>query len=385
VSVALVLSGGGARGAYEIGALSVLLPELERRGEQPRIVVGTSVGAFNAAFYAANVHRPLPEAMADGVRLWSEMRWRDVLGSVTSLRGLARLFSFSGQLLGLRRPRIRSLLDPAPLEPTLARAVSFERIARNIEAGQVQSAAVTATSAHTGRTVVFQAGGASPPRDELREIDYVAAPLDSANVRASGAIPGLFPAVHVPTPGRARGWYFDGGTRLNTPIKPALALGAERVVVIGLNSIAPAPPELAGEHRPDVFEGTAQIFQGLLIDRLVDDMRELAAENAPDQAGRRVPYVFVAPRQRDEIGAIAARVYNERFAGIRGLFRDRNLSILGRIVAGGDDAIHGELLSFLLFAPEFLGELIALGKEHAREWLAQQHDDGPWRTGPLPG
>ena len=202
VKVALVLSGGGARGAYEIGVLSVLLPELERRGEAPAIVVGTSVGAFNAAFYAANAHRPAAEAMADAARFWSEQRWRDVLGPVTSPRGLLRLGRYAAQLLGLRRPRIHALLDPAPLEGTLARMVSIEQLAQNVADGRVDAAAVTATSALTSRTVVFHAGGPDVPRDALRSIDYVAGPLRGDQVRASGAIPGLFPAVHVDAPER---------------------------------------------------------------------------------------------------------------------------------------------------------------------------------------
>src|SRR5204862_3860032 len=142
--------------------------------------------------------------------------------------------------------------------------------------------AVTATSAYSGRTVVFHAGGGTPPPDPVRQIDYVDTELRPEHVRASGAIPVIFPPVHVAVPERARGWYYDGGTRLNTPIKPALALGAERVVVIGLNSIARAPGDrLAAELRPNLFEGAAQIVQALLIDRLVEDVRELAEENLP--------------------------------------------------------------------------------------------------------
>jgi NTE family protein len=250
----------------------------------------------------------------------------------------------------------------------------------------VQAAAVTATSALSGRTVVFHAGGDSPGRDSVRQIDYVATGLTSEHVRASGAIPGLFPAVHVGAPARARGWYFDGGTRLNTPIKPALELGADRVVVIGLNAIADRPRELAGSHRPDVYEASAQVMHGLLIERLTDDMRELAAENVSDgDADRLIPYIFVAPQKRDELGAIAARVWREHYSGARGLLRDRDLALVGRFVAGGDDPVHGELLSLLFFAPEFARELIALGRKHAREWLTAPHEDGIWQTGPLPG
>jgi NTE family protein len=386
--VALVLSGGGARGAYEVGVLSELLPELEQRGETPRIVVGTSVGAFNTAFLAANAHRPAADALADGVRLWHELGWGDSLEPMGVLGAEPVRRRILAQVLGVRRTRIHALLDPTPLEATLARIVDFDQVERNVEGGALDSAAVTTTSALTGRTVVFHAGGESPEHDAVRQIDYVPTPLTSEHVRASGAIPGLFPAVHVGSPARARGWYFDGGTRLNTPIKPALELGADRVVVIGLNSIAPGPEQLAGPRRPDIYEASAQVMQALLIDRLSDDMRELAAENVPDGEGdgeRLIPYIFVAPQKRDEIGAIAARVWREHYSGARGLLRGRDVALLGRLVAAGDDAVHGELLSFLFFSPEFSRELIELGRRHARDWLAAPHEDGPWQTGPLPG
>jgi NTE family protein len=385
-TTALVLSGGGARGAYEVGALSELLPALEKRGEAPRIMVGTSVGAFNAAFIAANAHRPAREALDAGIEVWSELRWRDSLAPFGAFGDEPVRRRILAQALGVRRTRIHALLDPAPLEKTLARVVDFDKLARNVEEGALDAAAVATTSALSGRTVVFHEGGESPAHDPVRQIDYVATRLTSEHVRASGAIPGLFPAVHIGSPERARGWYFDGGTRLNTPIKPALELGADRVVVIGLNSIAPGPEELAGPHRPDVYEATAQIMQALLTDRLADDMRELASENVPDGDGERlIPYIFVAPQKRDELGAIAARVWRERYSGARGLLRDRDLALLGRFIAAGDDPAHGELISALLFSPEFAQELIELGRRHAREWLDAPHDDGPWRTGPLPG
>src|SRR4051812_13669799 len=384
MKVALVMSGGGGRGAYEIGVLSVLMPELERRGERPTIVVGTSVGAFNAAFVASRAHRPSGEALEEGVRYWHELVWGDSLEPIGAAGEQPARRRLLAQLLGVRRPRVHALLDPTPLKTTLERIVDFDQVARNVAGGPLESVAVTTTSALTGRTVVFHAGGERPEHDAVRQIDYVSTTLDGSHVLASGAIPGLFPAVHVDAPERARGWYFDGGTRLNTPIKPALELGADRVVVIGLNSIAPGPDQLAGPHRPDIFEASAQVMQALIIDRLSEDMRELAAENVPDgDDDKLIPYIFVTPQERDEIGAIAARVWTEHYAGVGGLVRDRDLSLLGRFVAGGDDAAHGELLSFLFFAPEFADELIALGKKHARDWLASNAE--VWRTGPLPG
>ena len=388
MSVALVLSGGGARGAYEVGALSVLLPELERRGERPTIVVGTSVGAFNAAFAAASAHLPAAEALDRGVREWSALSYGDVLEPLASHHELVRGLQYAGQVLGLQRPRVDSLLDPAPLRATLERLVSFRRLRSNVRDGLV-TVAVTATSALTRRTIVFHAGGETPQHDPVRGIDYVAAEVGPEHVRASGAIPALFPAVHLGLPRAARGWYYDGGTRLNTPIKPALALGdaaadpVDRVVVIGLNSIAAPPGPLAGDEHPDVFAGAGTLLQALLVDRLTEDMRELAASNEPGSGRRQIRYIFVAPGAHDRVGKVAARVYRSRYAGLRGLLRTRDTALLGRFVAGGDDALHGELLSFLFFAPEFLAELIELGQADARAWLREPRDDGPWQLGPL--
>jgi NTE family protein len=382
--VALVMSGGGARGAYEVGALSVLLPVLEERGQRPQIVVGTSVGAFNAAFVAGHAHRPAAQAIADGERIWSELRWRDVMAPLVSPRGLARSLRYLGRLLWVKQPRIDAILYPDALPATLSRMVSFEQLARNVEDSTLSAAAVTTTSAHTSRTVVFHAGGPKVERDRVRGIDYVGAPLTGEHVLASGSIPGLFPASHVDTPERARGWYFDGGTRLNTPIKPALELGADRVVVVGLNSVARGPDEIAGEYRPDLFEGAAQILQALLIDSLEQDVRELAEENLPGQEARRIPYIFVTPRERHGIGELASTIWRRRYSGIRGFLRDRDISTLGRFTAAGNGPVHGELMSFLFFAPEFTRALIELGREDARQWLAQEHDDGPWQVGPLP-
>jgi NTE family protein len=384
MSVALVLSGGGARGAYEIGALSVLLPELERRGERPIVLVGTSVGAFNCAYLAARAHVPAQQLVDEALPLWSSFRHRDVLAPIASGSALGRTALYVRQLLGLGGPRIDALLDPEPLPRTLARIVSFGEIRDNVDARRV-TLAVTATSAYSGRTVVFHAGGGAPPPDPVRQIDYVDTDLRPEHVRASGAIPVIFPPVHVPIPERARGWYYDGGTRLNTPIKPAVALGADRLVVIGLNSTARVSGDrLADERRPNLFEGAAQIVQALLVDRLVEDVRELAEENLPGHDERRIPYMFVAPRGRESIGEIATEVYRERYAGLRGLLRDRDLSLLGRFVAGGDSPLNGELLSALFFAPEMLSRLIELGRVDAEAWLSEEHEEGIWQVGPLP-
>lgn len=389
--VALVLAGGGARGAYEVGALSVLFPALDEAGLRPRIVVGTSVGAVNGVYFASRAHEPVEQVTADGEAIWRDLSWDQVARPLASPGAVERLALYLGEIAGLPGAEVPALLDPAPLADTLPRRVAFEQIHRNVADGGLDAAAVVGTSALTSRSVVFHDGGDPPDHDQIRGIDYVGTPLAAEHVRASAAIPGLFPAVRVERPGPAAGWYFDGGTRLNTPIKPALALGADRVVIVALNSVAPAPEQLAGSDRPDALEGAAQLIQAVLVDPLVHDVRTLAMVNELVAAGgpgdvagrRRVPYVFVAPRERNAIGKVALRVFRERFSSPRGALRSPNVALLGRLLASGRDAAHGELLSYLFFDGEFADALIELGRLDARRWLEEQHDDGLWQLGQL--
>jgi NTE family protein len=396
-----VLAGGGARGAYELGALAALLPVLQARRERPRVIVGTSVGALNAAFLAAMADHPVDEVVARGAEIWTSLGFDDVLAHLGSPSALRRLARYVGQFLGVPGARLDALLDPTPLRATLARIIEFDAIERNVAGPELHAAAVVSTSALTSRSVVFHRGGGRPRRDDKRGIDYVdagAGGLTEEHVRASSAIPGAFPSVHVGTPELARGWYVDGGTRLNTPIKPALALGAERVIVIALNAIG-APAEsgqsepIAGEQKPDALAGAAQLLQAVLVDPLANDVATLATINrlvarraVGDDAKRRhkrqVPYIFIKPAERDAIGRLAQQVFDEHYAHLGDARRARDLAFLGRAVAGGSDPAHGELLSYLFFAPELARELIALGRADAERWLAAAHDDGPWEIGP---
>ena len=130
--IGLVLAGGGARGAYEIGALSVLLPWLEgEHGQRPDVVVGTSVGALNTAYIAAHAHQPTADVVAEGVRIWSEIEYSDVLAPLVSPGEISTVLRLAGSfVLGGVSPL--SLLDPAPLEATLERLIEFPRIRRNV-------------------------------------------------------------------------------------------------------------------------------------------------------------------------------------------------------------------------------------------------------------
>jgi NTE family protein len=404
--VGLVLGGGGARGAYTSGVLSVLLPELK---DQVSVIVGTSAGALVASYLMANWHRPSEETVEQGLRFWRDLRFGDVCAPLVALGGAARFMRYVGEFLPVRSMHGSSILHPEPLPRTLARLVDFDQLGENIREHQV-ALGVVAAPAYGNRSVVFHQGGVPRRReDPLRGIEYVATPnLGIEHMLASSAIPALFPAVHVTNPEPAAGWYYDGGSRLNTPIKPALWLGAKRVIVIALNSVAPSrtPPRA---HQPDFYVGAAHLLHAALGDPLAQDIRTLANTNAliaarlnapngrsrnhrrtalrlrpdgPAEPVEPVPYIFIAPEDPLAIGAIARRVYVEHYrrpwnGGARDLW------LLGNILDADADAIHGELLSYLFFAGEFAEELIQLGQADAQRWI-DEHPRGLWQLDPLP-
>ena len=201
-TIGIVVSGGGARGAYEFGALEVLAPVLD---EPAQIVVGASAGGLGAADLAADAHR-----RARGGRT----RWRGGVARVeiggrhrpaVSPRELARVLLYGLELLGIGVPGPPSLLDTSPQPKTVAALIDFEQLARNVEDGTLAAVAVVATAYATARSVVFHHGGESPASDNQRGIDYVATRLAVEHVQASSAIQSLFPAVRV-----EERWYGDG-------------------------------------------------------------------------------------------------------------------------------------------------------------------------------
>lgn len=384
-----MLAGGGARGAYEAGVLEVLAPELARRGQAPDILVGTSIGALNSAFLAARAHEPLPQVAQAAVEMWSELGWSDALRPLVSGPELRRLLSAGAMVAGLPGWHLPGLVDPSPLRRTLTRMVSFERLARNVMDGSLTAAAVVATSYASTRSVVFHHGGVPPAADPARGIEYAATPILPEHVLASAAIPGAFPAVEVSRPRELAGWYSDGGVRLNAPLAPALALGAGRVIVIGLNSSVTPPGR---ELRPDALDGLAQLAQVALSDQLADDVDTLATVNeslpsrttaAKSGGRRRVPYIFIAPEDRLEIGRLARSVYARHYGGLDSLLRGSSVALLGRFLNARRGPVHGELLSYLFLAREFIGELIELGRRDGERWLQTSHDSGLWQVGRL--
>ena len=359
----IVLSGGGARGAYQVGVLRYLGRRLGDR--RPSILTGVSAGAINTGFLASHLG-DLNAATRDLKEKWAELRTRDVMQSdpltmgFIVLRWIATLASGGSRLA----PRARSLVDNRPLEHYLSGLVDPERIQKNVENDRLRAAAVTATSYQTGRTVTFVQGEEDlrmwrrPQREARREH------LTLDHVLASAAIPLLFPAVQL-----GDGHYGDGSVRQTAPLAPAIHLGARRILAVSSRY----PRDVEEARRPSV-EGYPPIAQigGVLanssfLDTLETDARWVRRVNRlvskiPEEERRRerlqeIDLLVLRPSR--DLGRLAAEYERELPRTLR--FLTRGL--------GTRESDSPDLVSYLLFERGYLRHLIELGERDAeRQW-----------------
>ena len=396
--MALVLDAGGARSAYQVGALEVLLPALAERGLRPRLLIGTSAGALLTAALSATAHLEPEEQMA---------RLRSMLGQTTKqnvMRPLWRqvpevLARYTSETFGLSRFRLRGLFGSQPLAQTLAQSIDWEALHRNVEEGVVEAAAVVAASVRTGRVIVFTESGSPVPRSTPEfHGRFVATRLDVPHLMASAAIPVLFPAVHVDEPAEAAGWYVDGATRRRSPLAPALELGADRVVVVGTGGLRP-PDANSDLDRVavDLGDAGATLLGAVMDDPLRHDLRRLVGAQRADGGPRARSGSRASPRGARPVGVPHGPLRRHRARGRRrsspalrwrssapttarycGTIGDPDLQLMHRLL-GSDSPLQGELLSYLLFDPDFFAAASEFGHRDAQRWV-EQHPD-LWRTG----
>jgi NTE family protein len=295
--IAVVLSGGGARGAYEAGVLYFLLEKLPAiLGRRVRfdIVSGSSVGAIHACFLAG--HAGEPGALAELVEIWRSFEIEKVL-RLTPFK----LLSLPGRLLGIgRKPkpeasaapggpmRIPGILDFSPLERVIVDHVPWPRIPEKIRGEEIDAVAVAATEVKTGNTVIFVDNREGRVDHWARDPFVIARAtrLGPEHALASAAIPLIFPAIAI-----GGSFYCDGSLRLNTPLSPALRLGADRVLVIGMHYQRPVsdpPSEVAEESAGSPAFLAGKVLNALLLDRVDYDADRLRLFNAILEQGLRV-------------------------------------------------------------------------------------------------
>lgn len=357
VRTALVLSGGGARGAYQAGVLSGLADLLPRGVSPFEVIVGSSAGSINAAMLAAHAG-DFAAGVDRLVAVWSGIQAHDVFR--TDLRSLGRIgvrwawdLSFGG---ALRHVQPKSLLDTAPLRTLLAR-IPLADLDVHVRSGALYAAAVAATDLYTSDGCLFVHGhpDVRPWKRSGWRVERTRLTID--HLMASSAIPIFFPSV--PIGGRHFG---DGCIRNTTPLSPAIHLGADRIVAIGVRGVSASATSRPKRLPPPTI---AQIA-GVLLDAVMLDAIEADVEHSErvnrsvvhcrQTAGgnpfRWVDVLWLTPSV--DLGALAAELSRHVPPILRYLMRG----------LGSDEAIT-ELLSYLLFAPPFTQRLIEIGRADA--------------------
>ena len=361
--LALVLSGGGARGAYQVGVLAGLAERLP--GLEFPILSGMSVGAINT-FYLAAHPGPLAAAV-HGLRAEWDRLTSDSVYRVRPLR-LARSmlrWAWHGATGRRRGPvAIHGLADTEPLRAFLAQCAHPRGIAANIAYGRLRSVALSATSYTTGRPVTFVQGASDTPTWDRAHGTAVPTALTLDHVMASAALPIVFPAVRI-----GAEYYGDGGIRQTAPLAPALRLGARAVVAIGLTTPRGAALAAGPRDYPSAAQALGLLFDAVFLDALEADAERVDRVNvllaalpsgtpAPDGL-RPVELLLLHPTR--DLAALAA--------GQEKLLPPRVRRIV-RAMGGQRDAAS-EFLSFLLFHPVHTARLVEAGYEDVRaQWPA---------------
>jgi NTE family protein len=367
---ALVLMGGGARTAYQVGVLQALGAMLRLRGERTdgfpfQVLVGTSAGALNVAYLAGTATAGL-DAFGQLGQFWSRLRSADVYElQVSPWVRFSRLVAAVSLWRNARGHG--AILNNMPLVDTLHHAVSLQGIEDSLHSKAIEAVAVTASSytsgvhwtfCHTARDSRHEPWNRPGRHSEFQ-------PLTIEHLMASSAIPFLFPATPLWVDGR-REYFGDGSMRQISPLSPAMHLGAHKILVVGVGQpqrsgligggeAAAREPTLggiAGHAMASVFHDTLQadVEQA---QRVTKTLQQLPREVAGVLPYRSVEVLAIQPTQ--SLDALAQRHAHELPGSVR-----RALGGLGALKGGG-----GALASYLLFEPGFVQALISLGEQDA--------------------
>ena len=376
--IGLILTGGGARAAYQVGFLRAVSHLLPRGTPNPfKIICGTSAGAINAAALAANAtdfHRGVRQLLL----IWKYFHVDQVYRSdVAGVLGTGMRWLLAMLMGGLGKNNPSSLLDNSPLSQLLRERLDLAGIRRSIDAGALYALSVSVSGYASGQSVNFfqsvpgVAGWQRARRIGIPEI------IDFEHLLASSALPFIFPAVPL-----RREFFGDGSMRQIAPISPALHLGADRVLVIGVGrQMQNPPPRMRMASYPSLAQIAGHALNSIFLDGLEVDIERLERinktiqlipreeRNKHNMQLREVDVLVITPSE--EIDRIAAKYFHALPRSIRFLLRG-----LGATRTGG-----ATLTSYLLFEQEYCRALIALGYKDTmarREDILRFINPGAW-------
>ena len=374
-STGLLLTGGGARAAYQVGVLEAIadLRLACGAGQQPNpfpIITGTSAGAINAAALACGADN-FDRAVRRIARVWRQFHASQVYGadSLSVMRSGARwltLVSLGWALARWRRMRPKSLLDNAPLEKLLVKMVPLVRLPRLIRKGHLQALAVTASSYSSGEHVTFFESAEAVQPWVRSQRKAARDRITHEHLLASSAIPCIVPAKGIEVNDHVE-YFGDGSMRQSAPIAPAIHLGAERILVIGAGRMHEPKGDTAANPTPN-YPSLAQIaghaLSNIFLDALSVDVERvqrinqtlslIPEEKRTHSALRPIELLVIAPSQR--LDAVAARHVGDLPGPVRTM-----LGALG-VTSNMADVRGAALASYLLFEAGYTQELMALGR-----------------------